>query len=88
MSDLSLKALAGYNSFPGPVLTVIMDGVGLGPKDESDGVAMAYTPMLDDLLKGDLVRPLKAHGLAVGLPTDDDMGNSEVGHNADRKSVV
>ena len=51
MSDLSLKALAGYNSFPGPVLTVIMDGVGLGPKDESDGVAMAYTPMLDDLLK-------------------------------------
>ncbi|KAF4713203.1 hypothetical protein FOZ63_019866, partial [Perkinsus olseni] len=25
---------------------------------------------------------LKAHGMAVGLPTDDDMGNSEVGHNA------
>lgn len=25
---------------------------------------------------------LKAHGTAVGLPTDDDMGNSEVGHNA------
>ena len=27
-------------------------------------------------------RLLKAHGTAVGLPTDDDMGNSEVGHNA------
>jgi 2,3-bisphosphoglycerate-independent phosphoglycerate mutase len=25
---------------------------------------------------------VKAHGTAVGLPSDDDMGNSEVGHNA------
>ena len=25
---------------------------------------------------------MKAHGTAVGLPSDDDMGNSEVGHNA------
>src|SRR5215217_688731 len=24
----------------------------------------------------------RAHGKAVGLPSDDDMGNSEVGHNA------
>lgn len=82
MSKLSLQALAGYKAFPGPVLTVIMDGVGIGPKDESDGVAMAYTPVLDELLEGTSVCTLKAHGLAVGLPTDDDMGNSEVGHNA------
>ncbi len=82
MSDLSLKSLAGYKAFPGPVLTVVMDGVGIGPKDESDGVAMAYTPVLDDLLRGDLVCKLKAHGTAVGLPSDGDMGNSEVGHNA------
>ncbi len=82
MSELSLKELTGYKAFPGPVLTVIMDGVGLGLKDESDGVAMAYTPVLDSLLKGDLVCKLKAHGTAVGLPTDGDMGNSEVGHNA------
>lgn len=27
-------------------------------------------------------RLLKAHGTAVGLPSDADMGNSEVGHNA------
>lgn len=27
-------------------------------------------------------RLIKAHGNAVGLPTEDDMGNSEVGHNA------
>ena len=66
----------------GPVVTVIMDGVGLGPQDESDGVHMAYTPVLDALMQGGLVTRLKAHGLAVGLPTDGDMGNSEVGHNA------
>ena len=82
MSELSLEKLAGYKPFRGPVVTVIMDGVGIGPQDESDGVAMAYTPVLDGLLQGDLVSRLKAHGLAVGLPTDGDMGNSEVGHNA------
>lgn len=82
MSKLSLRPLPGYKSFPGPVVTVVMDGVGVGPGDESDGVHMAYTPVLDMLLQGDLVRSLKAHGKAVGLPSDEDMGNSEVGHNA------
>ena len=66
----------------GPVVTVIMDGVGIGPQDESDGVHMAYTPVLDALMQEKLVTRLKAHGLAVGLPSDGDMGNSEVGHNA------
>ncbi len=66
----------------GPLVAVIMDGIGIGAQDESDGVHIAYTPVLDGLLKEKLVTRLKAHGLAVGLPTDDDMGNSEVGHNA------
>jgi len=82
MSELKLQPLSGYKAFPGPVVTIIMDGVGIGPQDESDGVHMAYTPVLDELLKGTLVTKLKAHGKAVGLPTDGDMGNSEVGHNA------
>ncbi len=82
MSELKLLPLPGYKPFHGPVVTVIMDGVGIGTQDESDGVHMAYTPVLDELLKGELVTKLKAHGKAVGLPTDDDMGNSEVGHNA------
>lgn len=30
----------------------------------------------------DTWRLIKAHGTAVGLPSEDDMGNSEVGHNA------
>lgn len=82
MSHLHLNPLAGYRSFTGPVVTVIMDGVGIGPENESNGVFMAYTPVLDELMKGRLVTRLKAHGTAVGLPSDDDMGNSEVGHNA------
>jgi len=82
MSDMKLKRLAGYSEFAGPVVTVIMDGVGIGPQDESDGVYMAYTPVLNTLLKEPLCIRLKAHGIAVGMPSDDDMGNSEVGHNA------
>ena len=81
MADLQLIPSAGPVC-PGPVVAVIMDGVGIGPQDESDGVHMAYTPVLDALLQEKLVTRLKAHGLAVGLPSDDDMGNSEVGHNA------
>lgn len=81
MTDLSLKQLPGLRG-TGPVVLVVMDGVGLGPRDESDGVYMAHTPTYDSLMQGSMVTRLKAHGLAVGLPSDDDMGNSEVGHNA------
>jgi 2,3-bisphosphoglycerate-independent phosphoglycerate mutase len=80
--SLTLSKLPKYSAFPGPVVLVIMDGVGLGKRDESDGVHLAYTPVLDELLKAPLYTTLKAHGTAVGLPSDDDMGNSEVGHNA------
>lgn len=82
MPEPHLEKLPGYRLFPGPVVTVIMDGVGIGPETESNGVFMAYTPVLDELMKGRLTTRLKAHGTAVGLPSDDDMGNSEVGHNA------
>ncbi len=81
MTDLALKSLPGLEKTT-PVVFIIMDGVGIGNKDESDGVHMAYTPLLDKLMQEPLVTQLKAHGLAVGLPTDGDMGNSEVGHNA------
>jgi 2,3-bisphosphoglycerate-independent phosphoglycerate mutase len=82
MGELALNKLPHYNAFPGPVVLVIMDGVGIGKRDESDGVYLAYTPILDELFKEPLYTQLKAHGTAVGLPSDDDMGNSEVGHNA------
>ncbi|MEW6666506.1 MAG: 2,3-bisphosphoglycerate-independent phosphoglycerate mutase [Thermodesulfobacteriota bacterium] len=82
MSQLKLKPIDGFKGTKGPVVLVIMDGVGIGKKDESDGVHMAYKPVLDELFKEPLFTKLKAHGKAVGLPSDDDMGNSEVGHNA------
>ena len=65
-----------------PVLTIVMDGVGYVEREEGNAVAAADTPTLD-LLAANYPRfLLQAHGTAVGLPSDDDMGNSEVGHNA------
>ncbi len=64
-----------------PVLVVVMDGVGIGVANAGNAVALARTPTLDRLAGGPTLA-LRAHGTAVGLPSDDDMGNSEVGHNA------
>ena len=66
----------------GPVVLVIMDGVGLGKYTEGDAVLDSNTPFLHKMMKTLPMTSLKAHGTAVGLPSDDDMGNSEVGHNA------
>lgn len=65
-----------------PVLLVVMDGVGFSVTGLGDAVTLANTPTLDYLLANYPNVKLKAHGTAVGLPSDDDMGNSEVGHNA------
>ena len=77
-----LEKLNDFGGVKGPVLTIVMDGVGLAPDTVSNAVAGAYTPNLDALMKNYPMVSLKAHGTAVGLPSDDDMGNSEVGHNA------
>ena len=66
----------------GPVVLVIMDGVGYGKYEEGDAVKASKMKYLDWFTKNCPHTQLKAHGTAVGLPTDDDMGNSEVGHNA------
>ena len=63
-------------------MTIVMDGVGIAPENAANAVYCAHTPTLDRLMKDYPVRSLRAHGTAVGLPSDDDMGNSEVGHNA------
>ena len=65
-----------------PIVLVIMDGVGKGDGGSGDAVVVAKTPTLDHLLATCPHTYLKAHGTAVGLPSDEDMGNSEVGHNA------
>ncbi len=65
-----------------PVVLVVMDGVGIAEASEGNAVTLAHTPTLDMLMEKYPNIQLKAHGTAVGLPADDDMGNSEVGHNA------
>ncbi len=71
-----------FNKRKGPVVLVIMDGVGFGKYSEGDCFSAAHTEILDKLMKDHPMVSLKAHGRAVGLPDDGDMGNSEVGHNA------
>ena len=71
-----------YDGPDGPVVLVIMDGVGIGTCAEGDMVHQANTPTLDWLANNSLAAKLKAHGTAVGMPSDKDMGNSEIGHNA------
>lgn len=66
----------------GPLVLMILDGVGYGKYKEGDAVLAANTPVLDKLTSSSPHTRLKAHGTAVGLPSDADMGNSEVGHNA------
>lgn len=77
-----LKKSTGFAGVEGPVVTIVMDGVGLAPDTAANAVAKANTPTLDRLMAHYPWVKLKAHGTAVGLPSDDDMGNSEVGHNA------
>lgn len=64
------------------VVMVVMDGVGLSNKKEGNAFLNANTPNLDYLMNNALFTSIYAHGTYVGLPTNDDMGNSEVGHNA------
>lgn len=64
------------------VVLVVMDGVGKSQTGLGDAVSQARTPTLTKLSESCPITYLKAHGTAVGLPSDEDMGNSEVGHNA------
>ena len=78
----TLKKSNSFKGVKGPLLTIVMDGVGIAPDNGANAVAAAHTPTLDRLMKDYPTLAIKAHGTAVGLPGDDDMGNSEVGHNA------
>lgn len=81
-----LKKLSSFPGRKGPLLLIIMDGIGLGKEDDGNAVFLAKPKTLSkitkDARKKNLFCTLKAHGPAVGLISDEDMGNSEVGHNA------
>lgn len=61
------------------VALLILDGLGYGPKNNSNAVLAANTPFIDSLLSNYPNSSLEASGEAVGLP-EGQMGNSEVGH--------
>ncbi len=78
----ALKKNPSFTERRGPVVLMILDGVGYGKYKDGDAYLTSPTPMLDYLSKNCPITKLKAHGKAVGMPSDEDMGNSEVGHNA------
>ncbi len=63
----------------GPLCLIIMDGWGINPEDDGNAIAVAKTPVIDNLSKIHPSTILNASGLSVGLPKGQ-MGNSEVGH--------
>jgi len=77
-----LQKSASFKAIQGPIVTIVLDGVGLTERVVGNAVAAARKPTLDRLLAKYPSIQLKAHGTAVGMPSDADMGNSEVGHNA------
>ena len=79
---MKLEQSAHFKPCAGPLVTVVLDGVGISPRDDGDAVKTARTPTLDALMAKYPMTVLRAHGIAVGMPSDEDMGNSEVGHNA------
>jgi 2,3-bisphosphoglycerate-independent phosphoglycerate mutase len=87
MTDFRLARHPLFAGIDGPLVLVILDGVGLY-RGRAEGYPanafdLASTPELDRLFAATPVfLKLAAHGTAVGLPSDADMGNSEVGHNA------
>ncbi len=78
----ALSRSTAFSGPRGPVVLAIMDGTGIGKYKEGDFVASAFKPNWDWLKQHAVYTELKAHGTAVGMPSDEDMGNSEVGHNA------
>jgi len=80
-----MNMLPKFSAFPGvagPVVTIIIDGFGLSKNEIGNAIAAARKPTLDRLFANYPNVRLRAHGKAVGMPSDGDMGNSEVGHNA------
>ena len=55
---LQLEKLQAYQGRPGPLLLIIMDGIGIGPPDERNAVHLAATPTLDRLFKTKLYTTL------------------------------
>ena len=78
---MKLEKKENFN--PRKLLLLILDGVGVtsNTAEMGNAVSSARLPNLENLWLNYPTLKLKAHGKAVGMPSDSDMGNSEVGHN-------
>ena len=61
-----LKNHPSISPTPGPIVLLILDGVGIGKNDDSNACFKANTPFLDTLKDSPIYFKLKAHGTAVG----------------------
>ncbi|HNO64688.1 MAG TPA: 2,3-bisphosphoglycerate-independent phosphoglycerate mutase, partial [Thauera aminoaromatica] len=77
-----LQKFPAFAGVQGPVVVIVMDGYGIPRHEVGSAIDAARKPTLDRLFAQYPNIVLRAHGTAVGMPSDDDMGNSEVGHNA------
>lgn len=77
-----LQKHPAFAGVQGPVVVIVLDGYGIPKHEVGSAIDAARKPTLDRLLAECPNIRLRAHGTAVGMPSDDDMGNSEVGHNA------
>jgi len=62
-----------------PVVLAILDGWGIAPQGEGNGISLAKTPNFNKYIASYPAMTLLASGQAVGLSWGE-MGNSEVGH--------
>ena len=62
-----------------PLVLLVLDGFGIRAERRNNAIALARTPVYDELLARYPHAQLIASGEAVGLPAGQ-MGNSEVGH--------
>ena len=77
--DWKLKPHASIPETDKPVLVIVIDGWGEDKDNDFNAVYRAKTPTMDGFKHDkDHWMLVKAHGTAVGLPSDADMGNSEV----------
>jgi len=74
------QALLNRFSSHRPVINIVLDGYGIGKGDHTDAIFQAPTPFVDQLRKNYASTTLLAHGKHVGLPGENDLGGSEVGH--------
>lgn len=84
--ETKLAKLPNWTPREGPVVLIVIDGFGVDKPGKGNAVELAdmkyWKSLVEDAKKQNLHCLIKAHGPAVGLPSDADMGNSEVGHNA------